>query len=190
MVEMIKKINQYINLSIVLSILFMIVGLLLIVWPKASLDTFAYVIGSIMIVYGVYNFIDSFTINPIFFFFQMSTSILSFLFGICIFLNPGIFESIIPITLGIFFVISGIFSLRISFIIKDMGSSFVMSFISSILMIICGIILIINPAGTIIVLTTLIGILLIVYSISNVVDMCIFKSRVKEIDKYFNNLIK
>ena len=53
---MIKKINQYINLSIVLSILFMIVGLLLIVWPKASLDTFAYVIGSIMIVYGVYNF--------------------------------------------------------------------------------------------------------------------------------------
>ena len=99
-------------------------------------------------------------------------------------------ESIIPITLGIFFVISGIFSLRISFIIKDMGSSFVMSFISSILMIICGIILIINPAGTIIVLTTLIGILLIVYSISNVVDMCIFKSRVKEIDKYFNNLIK
>ena len=56
-------------------------------------------------------------------------------------------------------------------------------------MIICGIILIINPVGTIVVLTTLIGILLIVYSI-NVVDMCIFKSRVKEIDKYFNNLIK
>ena len=187
---MIKKINQYINLSIVLSILFMIVGLLLIVWPKASLDTFAYVIGTIMIIYDIYSFIDSFSINPALCLFQMTNSILSFLLGICVFLNPSIFESIIPITLGIFFVISGIFSLRISFIIKDMGSSFVMSLISSILMIICGIILIINPAGTIIVLTTLIGILLIVYSISNVVDMCIFKSRVKEIDKYFNNLIK
>ena len=187
---MTKKINKYINLSIILSVLFMIVGVLLIIWPKASLDTFAYIIGTILIVYGIYSFIDSFTINPIFFFFQMVTSILSFLLGICVFLNPSIFESIIPITLGIFFVISGIFSLRISFIIKDMGSSFVMSLISSILMIICGIILIINPAGTIIVLTTLIGILLIVYSISNVVDMCIFKSRVKEIDKYFNNLIK
>ena len=54
---MIKKINEYINLSIILSVLFMIVGILLIVWPKASLDTFAYVIGTIMIIYGIYSFI-------------------------------------------------------------------------------------------------------------------------------------
>ena len=57
MVSMIKKINEYINLSIILSVLFMIVGILLIVWPKASLDTFAYVIGTIMIIYGIYSFI-------------------------------------------------------------------------------------------------------------------------------------
>ena len=57
MVSMIKKINEYINLSIILSVLFMIVGVLLIVWPKASLDTFAYVIGTIMIIYGIYSFI-------------------------------------------------------------------------------------------------------------------------------------
>ena len=67
---MTKKINKYINLSIILSVLFMIVGVLLIIWPKASLDTFAYIIGTILIVYGIYSFIDSFTINPIFFFFQ------------------------------------------------------------------------------------------------------------------------
>lgn len=72
MVSMIKKINEYINLSIILSVLFMIVGILLIVWPKASLDTFAYVIGTIMIIYGIYSFIDSFSINPALCLFQMT----------------------------------------------------------------------------------------------------------------------
>ena len=190
MVDMIKKINQYINLSIVLSILFMIIGLLLVVWPQASLDTFAYIIGGIMIIYGIYSFIDSFNINPAFCLFQMTNSILSFLLGICIFLNPSIFESILPIVLGIFFIISGAFSSRIAYIIRGIDNSYVLSLISSVLMIICGFILIINPQITAIMITTFIGIVLIVYAISDVVDMFIFKSKIKEIDKYFSKLIK
>ena len=105
----------------------MIVGILLIVWPKASLDTFAYVIGTILIIYGIYSFIDSFSINPALCLFQMTNSILSFLLGICVFLNPSIFESILPIALGIFFIISGAFSSRISFIIKDIDNSYILS---------------------------------------------------------------
>ncbi len=175
---MIKKINEYINLSIILSVLFMIVGILLIVWPKASLDTFAYVIGTIMIIYGIYSFIDSFSINPALCLFQMTNSILSFLLGIC------------PIALGIFFIISGAFSSRISFIIKDIDNSYILSLFTSILMVICGVILIINPGNTALVITTLIGIILIVYSVSAIVDMFVFKSRVKEIDKYFSKLLK
>ena len=172
---MIKKINEYINLSIIFSVLFMIVGILLIVWPKASLDTFAYVIGTIMIIYGIYSFIDSFSINPALCLFQMTNSI---------------FESILPIALGIFFIISGAFSSRISFIIKDIDNSYILSLFTSILMIICGVVLIINPGNTALVITTLIGIILIVYSVSAIVDMFVFKSRVKEIDKYFSKLLK
>ena len=190
MVSMIKKINEYINLSIILSVLFMIVGILLRVWPKASLDTFAYVIGTILIIYGIYSFIDSFSINPALCLFQMTNSILSFLLGICVFLNPSIFESILPIALGIFFIISGAFSSRISFIIKDIDNSYILSLFTSILMIICGVVLIINPGNTALVITTLIGIILIVYSVSAIVDMFVFKSRVKEIDKYFSKLLK
>lgn len=168
----------------------MIVGVLLIVWPKASLDTFAYVIGTIMIIYGIYSFIDSFSINPALCLFQMTNSILSFLLGICVFLNPSIFESILPIALGIFFIISGAFSSRISFIIKDIDNSYILSLFTSILMIICGVVLIINPGNTALVITTLIGIILIVYSVSAIIDMFVFKSRVKEIDKYFSKLLK
>lgn len=61
---MVKSMNKYINLSIVLSCLFALIGILLIVWPKASLDTFSYMIGSFLLLYGIFNLIDSFTINP------------------------------------------------------------------------------------------------------------------------------
>ena len=57
-------------------------------------------------------------------------------------------------------------------------------------MVICGVVLIINPGNTALVITTLIGIILIVYSVSALVDMFVFKSRVKEIDKYFSKLLK
>ena len=87
-------------------------------------------------------------------------------------------------------IISGAFSSRISFIIKDIDNSYILSLFTSILMVICGVVLIINPGNTALVITTLIGIILIVYSVSAIVDMFIFKSRVKEIDKYFSKLLK
>ena len=74
---MIKTINKYLNLSIILSILFGIIGIFLMIWPKSSLDTFVYIIGSALLVYGIFNFIDSFTINPIFCLPQMTSSVLS-----------------------------------------------------------------------------------------------------------------
>lgn len=83
---MLKSINKYLNESILLSILFGVIGIILIVWPETSLDTFAYIIGIILIVYGTYNFIDSFAINLVFGLSQMIISILSFIFGASIFL--------------------------------------------------------------------------------------------------------
>ena len=189
MKDMIKRINKYINLSIILSILFIIAGFLLIIWPKASLDTFSYFLGAIMLLYGTYNFIDSFGINPVLCLFQMSSSILTFLLGLAILLNPSIFESLLPIMLGILFIISGAFKTRIALIFKD-EESYILSVITSILMIICGVVLILNPIISALVITTVVGAILIIYSVLDVVDMLIFKKIVKEIDKYLSTIIK
>lgn len=187
---MLKKINKYLNVSIVLSILFGIMGIILIIWPKTSLETLAYIIGGILLVYGIYNFIDSFTINLFFCLPQMTTSVLSALLGILIFLNPSIFENILPIVLGIFFIVNGSFKARMGVVLKSIDGNWVISLVASILMIICGIVLIINPSDMAIMLTTLIGIILVVYAISDIVDMLVFKSRIKDVSKYFEKLIK
>lgn len=187
---MLKTINKNLNVSIILSILLGIIGTILIIWPKTSLDTFAYIIGAILLIYGTFNFIDSFTVNPVFCLPQMTTSVLSALLGIVVFLKPNIFESLLPIVLGIFFIINGSFKARMSFILKKVDSSWVLSLMTSILMIICGVVLLINPSGTALMLTSLIGIIMVVYAISDIIDMCVFKARVKDISKYFEKLLK
>lgn len=187
---MLKSINKYLNESILLSILFGVIGIILIIWPETSLDTFAYIIGGSLIVYGTYNFIDSFTINPIFGLSQMITSILSFIFGASIFFNTSIFESLIPIVLGMFFIINGSFKARMSFVLKKIDNSWVLSLVTSIIMIICGIILILNPISTAIMITSIIGIILLVYGISDIIDMFIIKSRIKDFTKCFEKIFK
>lgn len=187
---MLKTINKYINLSIIMAVLFMIVGVILLIWPKSSLDTISYIIGTFLLIYGIYNFIDSFTINPIFCFIQMTSSVLSVVLGIIIFLNPNLFENLIPILLGIFFIINGSFKTRLSFIIKDISNNWILPLITSILMVLCGFLLIVNPKVSAIMITTMIGIILIIYSISDIIDMLVFKSRTKEISKYFEKLLK
>lgn len=185
-----KEFNKYLNLSIVMSILFVILGIFLVISPESSINTIAYMLASFLLVYGTFNFIDSFTINPIFFFMKMASSAISIILGIVIFLNPDIFKNLIPIALGIFFIINGIFKTRMSFIIKDISNYFILSFISSILTIICGIILIINPSISAIMITTMIGIVTLVYAIFDIVDAFILKHKVKEISKYFEKLLK
>ena len=87
-----KEINKYLNLSIVMSVLFAILGVILVVSPNSSLDTIAYLLAAFLLVYGTYNFIDSFAIHPIFFFMKMASSVISIILGIVIFLNPEIFK--------------------------------------------------------------------------------------------------
>lgn len=187
---MLKSINKYLNLSVVVSILFVILGIVLMVWPETSLNTISYVLATFLIIYGIYNFIDGFTINPIFYFMQMTNSILSVIFGIVLLVNPTFFEKLIPIVLGIFFIISGSFKVRMSFIIKGVTGNWFLSLITSIIMILCGIVLIMNPMITAIVVTSMIGIILVIYSIFDIIDTFIFKARVKDISKYFEKLLK
>ncbi len=73
---------------------------------------------------------------------------------------------------------------------KNIDNYFVLSVITSVLTIICGIVLIINPSISAVMITTMIGIVVLVYAVFDIVDAFILKHRVKEISKYFEQLLK
>ena len=60
---MIKKLNKYINLSILLSILLMILGITIIIYPAMSLKIFSYGVSIISIVFGIYLLFEDFNLK-------------------------------------------------------------------------------------------------------------------------------
>lgn len=179
---MLNKLNKYLNSGIILTIVFLLVGGILIVKPDISFNIISYLIGASLIVSGIYLFIiDSKTKNI--FINVFLYAILLTLIGILIILNPITLKVILPIFLGLWFLISGIFKIRLDINMKD-EPYFILSLITNIITVICGVILLINPVESVSAITISLGIIIVVSSISSLIDIIIFKKNINSVVKY------
>ena len=179
---MLNKLNKYLNSGIILTIVFLLVGGILIVKPDISFNIISYLIGASLIVSGIYLFIiDSKTKNI--FINVFLYAILLTLIGILIILNPITLKVILPIFLGLWFLISGIFKIRLDIYMKD-EPYFILSLITNIITVICGVILLINPVESVSAITISLGIIIVVSSISSLIDIIIFKKNIDSVVKY------
>lgn len=179
---MLNKLNKYLNSGIILTIVFLLVGGILIVKPDISFNIISYLIGASLIVSGIYLFIiDSKTKNI--FINVFLYAILLTLIGILIILNPVTLKVILPIFLGLWFLISGILKIRLDIYMKD-EPYFILSLITNIITVICGVILLINPVESVSAITISLGIIIVVSSISSLIDIIIFKKNINSVVKY------
>ena len=179
---MLNKLNKYLNSGIILTIVFLLVGGILIVKPDISFNIISYLIGASLIVSGIYLFIIDSKINNIFINVFLYAILLT-LIGILIILNPVTLKVILPIFLGLWFLISGIFKIRLDIYMKD-ESYFILSLITNIITVICGVILLINPVESVSAITISLGIIIVVSSISSLIDIIIFKKNINSVVKY------
>ena len=183
---MLNKLNKYLNSGIILTIVFLLVGGILIVKPDISFNIISYLIGASLIVSGIYLFIiDSKTKNI--FINVFLYAILLTLIGILIILNPITLKVILPIFLGLWFLISGIFKIRLDIYMKD-EPYFILSLITNIITVICGVILLINPVESVSAITISLGIIIVVSSISSLIDIIIFKKNINSVVKYLKEV--
>lgn len=104
--------------------------------------------------------------------------------GIILLLYPDILVILIPIVVGMFVIVNSIVDIQLSLVLKDCGyNMWFLSIILSILTIVCGIIIMINPQSSSAALTTIFGILVMVYSVAGMTNLIIFKSNVNNIVK-------
>lgn len=179
---MLNKLNKYLNSGIILTIVFLLVGGILIVKPDISFNIISYLIGASLIVSGIYLFIIDSKTNNIFINVFLYAILLT-LIGILIILNPVTLKVILPIFLGLWFLISGIFKIRLDIYMKD-ESYFILSLITNIITVICGVILLINPVESVSAITISLGIIIVVSSISSLIDIIIFKKNINSVVKY------
>ena len=178
---MLQKLNKFLNSSIVISGLMLLIGLILIIYPEMSFDTLTYVLSAMLIINGLYFIIEK---ESSILFSGFLLGVIELLLGIVVILNPNIIKTLLPIVFGIIMVTKSTLDLRISMLLSKNGyDNWLLMLILSIISIICGLIIILNPAFGATVLTTYIGIVIVIYSVSAFVDTIMIKKDIKKISK-------
>jgi len=171
-------IMKYLKSSFLSSIGLTILGFLLFFQAEITIVSISYVIGGILVAIGTLaliryiNQLHKNVKNELDIIYGLGTIIL----GIVVISNPKAIASIIPFVLGIIMIISSSAKLQIGLQMrKDNNHTWVFTTITSLLTLMCGILLIFNPFAGAKFITKVIGILLLIYGIIDMISSILIK---------------
>lgn len=175
-----KKMSQ---LSTITSIIFIVIGLFLIVKPETTLSLISYVLGIVILVNGIITLIRYYSNrgeNSLFDF-GLVFGIIEIIIAVIFISSPAAIASIIPLILGIWMFINGIFKLQVALNLKSLNSSsWIYSTVISCLSILLGLVLILNPFEGAIVITQIIGGFLVGYAVLDFLESRTIKKTLQD----------
>ena len=165
--DLIKKAKHaYITISVIMLVL----GLVLLIWPKMSLSVLCYLIGAMLIIGGVVKLVGYFSkdLYRLAFQFDLAFGILSILLGVVFIIHPEHIISILPIVMGIFILVEGVLRIQTAMDAKTFGlSTWWMMILLAIATSACGLLLIFKPFESAIAMMMLLGVTLLIDGVQN-----------------------
>ena len=173
--------------SMVLDLVFIILGIFLISNPSVGLSSALVLFGIILVISGLYSIIK-YMVNPRSIFkFELIFGILSLVMGLIAVFKPFAIVNLIAILIGVWLIISSVFKFALSVELRkvnvntwtfDMGISF--------LTLILGLLLLINPFSGYIILSTYAAIMIIMYASMDLVEQIYIRKRASKIIKFLS----
>ena len=167
--------------SILTSVVFAIVGILLICNPEGTFKFAATILGIIFIAFGLVKIIKYFTDkgSSDFYNYDLIYGLVAAVAGIVIIIHSGALEVLFGLIIGIWIIYSGIMRITLATKLKAMNlETWIPVLVIAILMILCGLVMIVNANAV----TIAIGTIILVYAIMDLIEGFIF---VKNVDKSF-----
>ncbi len=165
---MLKKMR---NSLIIMSVLYLILGIIMLIFPTEVSDFICYLVGLMFVFLGVsavVMYMKEDEKTP-FSSFTLVFGILFGAFGVYIVLNPKLLASFIPLVVGVFLIVDSISKLSLSFDLKKIQyKNWWQMMIVAFVILACGIFLLTNPFAVVKVSIMVIGAILIALSISNI----------------------
>lgn len=178
--------TKFLKSSLISSITLLIISLFLFFETEATIITISYIIGSILIAIGTItiikyiNNLKSGIRNELDIVYGVGMGIL----GIIVISNPKGLASIIPFILGIIMIITSATKLQISLdIMRKNEGKMTTSAILLLMTCICGVVLIFNPFSGAKLLAKIIGIIILIYSILDIVSTFKIQKIIKKRNK-------
>lgn len=178
-----KKIKWNVIIS---SVIYVALGVILLLWPEKMARNICYVIGVIAVAVGIVNLIDyirkDYSVDA--YRYNLVYGLVFILFGVFVFVKVDTVVSIIPFLLGFAVTISGLLKLQNAVDLVRMkykGWGAVM--IVSILNIAFGVVLIMNPFDSAMILFICIGIGMIYSGVSDLIATIMLSRSIKSVGR-------
>ena len=167
-------------ISIVESIVFAILGAIIIWKPEGTVKIISYILGIIFIGVGIYKIINYISTKGKYDFFNYDFiyGLMAIVIGIVTICYSSTIGSIFRIMIGIWIIYSSFIRISLSVKLKNQNINiWVYTLILAIVMFICGVYITLNSGAVIVT----VGIMMIVSSIIDIVEAIIFMRNIKEI---------
>ncbi len=181
MEQILKKIGWT---SIVTSLAFAIIGLIIAYNPNTTFKVISYLIGGIFIIFGLIKIFEYFKTKGSYdlYNYELVYGIIAILLGLVVILCSEMIETLLRILVGIWILYSGAMRLGLALKLQKIDNDnriWIPVLLISLAILICGLFIIANP-GTLI---ATIGIIMIIYAVMDIIEEVIFIKNVKEISK-------
>ncbi len=177
MVEKILKRSSWTD--IVISIIFILFGILAIAKPDQTVGAISILLGVLFIAYGVFKLIDYYTSekSPDV---LLTVALLSIIIGVVVLFASSYIVSLFRVIIGLWIVATGVMDLQTTLVWKEVKSPYwTTAVILSILMMLAGIIIIVNQG----ILVKTMGIIIVIYGVLDIIDRIIFMKKIENLTK-------
>lgn len=183
-----KKINKRCNISLLISIIFVIVGLFFFIKPDTTVSIISYIIGGTLITGGIFSGYRYFSAKDIgsIFNFDLVYGVLMLIAGAFLLIKPYALGSFFPIILGLWIIINSVTKFQYALVLKKVkNSDWTYTCLISFLTLAWGIVLLFNPLKSALAITQIIGIFIIVYAVLDIIDNFIIRKNIEDILNIF-----
>ena len=174
---------------IVVSVLFCVVGILMMVMPDQSMATLVNIFGIFMMIFGVIKLVGYFSkdLYRLAFQYDLQFGILLLALGFIVIIKPNNMLNFLCIALGISILADGLFKMQIAIDSKKFGiPSWWLIMVLAVAADIIGLVLVFRPTESIHIMTILLGVSLLAEGILN---LCVAISTVKIIKNQIPDVI-
>lgn len=181
-----KEIKEFRKSYILVSALYVVLGVVLLVWPTTSVKMICYGLAIAMIVLGITYGVIYFTKDNLSGLLQMDLviGIICLAFGIFILLNPAFLASVLPFAMGIILLLGAVVKLQSAINMKRLNfSKWYLVLICALLIVGLGIVLLCNPFQSERPMILYIGGCLVLDGLTNLVSLFCIQFRVKKLTR-------
>lgn len=189
MLDMIKELKKN---MILLAVFYLILGIILVLFPEGSGYAICYLIGGLTIIYGIFHLVlYQRTKSPfVTYRYDLVQGIIGLAIGIYVMIVPEILIETLPVVLGVVVMIDSIVKIQNAWDLKRMGyDRWWLVMIGALVTLVFGLLMVFYPFTVYLSVIVFVGISLIVNGVSDLITIFILNKKVKEFKSKVENMV-